>query len=146
MFQVKHISYTLNYKIYFLICNSRHTMPTYICYVTCITSIRTPSAYEVISQRKWPSSYEWIIFEDSWHSHLSPNVSKWSCHFPFFAHLSWPLKWVFLITCRPASVCLSDCKIFTFSTSPPEPLGQFQSNLTQCITFVQMKGHALFQG
>ena len=26
---------------------------------------------------------------------------------PFLAHLSWKLKWAFLITCRPSSVCPS---------------------------------------
>ena len=77
--------------------------------------------------------------------------SKW-----ILAHLSWKLKWAFLITCRPASVCpsvyLSVCKLFTFSFSSPEPLGQFQPNLAQSILgwrgfkFVQMKGPALFQG
>ena len=48
----------------------------------------------------------------------------------FLAHLSWKLKWAFLITCCPSSVCLSVClsvcKLFTFSSSSPEPLGQFQ--------------------
>ena len=43
-------------------------------------------------------------------------------------------------------------KLFTFSSSSPEPLGQFQPNLAQSILgwmgfkFVQMKGSALFQG
>ena len=43
-------------------------------------------------------------------------------------------------------------KLFTFSSSSPEPLGQFQPNLAQSILgwrgfkFVQMKGAALFQG
>ena len=43
-------------------------------------------------------------------------------------------------------------KLFTFSSSSPEPLGQFQPNLAQSILgwrgfkFVQMKGTALFQG
>ena len=52
---------------------------------------------------------------------------------------------------RP-SVRLSVCKLFTFSSSSPEPLGQFQPNLAQNILgwrefkFVQMKGPALFQG
>ena len=50
------------------------------------------------------------------------------------------------------SVCPSVCKLFTFSSSSPEPLGQFQPNLAQSILgwrgfkFVQMKGPALFQG
>ena len=63
----------------------------------------------------------------------------------FLAHLSWKLKWAFLITC-----CLFVCKLFTFSTSSPVPLGQFQPNVAQIILewrgfkFVQMKGHALF--
>ena len=43
-------------------------------------------------------------------------------------------------------------KLFTFSSSSPEPLGQFQPNLAQSILgwkgfkFVQMKGPALFPG
>ena len=47
---------------------------------------------------------------------------------------------------------LSVCKLFTFSSSSPEPLGQFQPNLAQGILewrgfkFDQMKGPALFQG
>ena len=42
-------------------------------------------------------------------------------------------------------------KLFTFSSSSPKPLGQFQPNLAQSILgwrgfkFVQMKGPALFQ-
>ena len=53
-------------------------------------------------------------------------------------------------------VCLSVrpsvCKLFLFSTSSQEPLGQFQPNLAQSIlglrefNIVQMKGPALFQG
>ena len=72
------------------------------------------------------------------------------------AHLSWMLKWAFLITYCPSSVrlsvCLSVCKLFTFSSSSQEPLGQFQPNLAQSnfgwreFKFVQMKGHTLFQG
>ena len=43
------------------------------------------------------------------------------------------------------------CKLFTFSSSSPEPLGQFHLYLAQSILgmrglkFVQMKGPALFQ-
>ena len=96
------------------------------------------------------------------------NFEIFHCRYFFFriflAHLSWKLKWAFLITCRPASVCpsvrpsvrpsvcLSVCKLFTFSSSSSEPLGQFQPNLAQSILgwrgfkFVQMKGPALFQG
>ena len=55
----------------------------------------------------------------------------------FLARLSWKLKWAFLITFRPSSVCLSVrpsvCKLFTFSSSSPEPLVQFQPNLAQSI-------------
>ena len=48
--------------------------------------------------------------------------------------------------------CCRRRKLFTFSSSSPEPLGQFQPNLAQNILgwrgfkFVQMKGHAIFQG
>ena len=40
-------------KLYNLIFDS-----TYFCHVTSICPIRTPPAYEVTYQRKWPSSYE----------------------------------------------------------------------------------------
>ena len=73
----------------------------------------------------------------------------------FLDHPSWKLYWAFLITCRPSSVYpfvrLSVYKLFTFSSSSPEPLGQFHPNLAQSIPgwkgfkFVQMKGHALLQ-
>ena len=50
-------------------------------------------------------------------------------------------------------VCLlSVCKLFTFSSSSPEPHGQFQPNLAQSnlgwrgLKFLKMKGRALFQG
>ena len=61
----------------------------------------------------------------------------------FFDHLSS----VVCLSVRP-----SVCKLFTFSSSSPEPLGQFQPNLAQSILgwrgfkFVQMKGPALFPG
>ena len=69
----------------------------------------------------------------------------------FLAHLSWKLKWAFRSSVvRRLSVCLSVCpsvcKLFTFSSSSPEPLGQFQLNLAQSILgwrgfkFVHMKG------
>ena len=54
------------------------------------------------------------------------------------------------------SVCPSAfpsvCKLFTFSSSSPEPLGQFQPNFAQSIIwwrgfkFVQLKGHSLPKG
>ena len=49
-------------------------------------------------------------------------------------------------------VCRRCRKLFTFSSSSQEPLGQFQPNLAQSILgwrgfkFVQMKGHTLSQG
>ena len=49
------------------------------------------------------------------------------------------------------SVRLSVCKLFTFSSSSPEQLRQFQPNLAQSILrwrgfkILQMKGHALSQ-
>ena len=77
----------------------------------------------------------------------------------FLAHLSLKaqvsfsdhLSSVVCLSVRP-SVRPSVCKLFTFSSSSPEPLVQFQPNLTQSILgwrgfkFVQMKGPALFQG
>ena len=44
------------------------------------------------------------------------------------------LKWAFLIACCPPSVRLSVCKPFTFSSSSPKLLGQFQPNLAQSTT------------
>ena len=50
------------------------------------------------------------------------------------------------------SVCLFVCKLFTLSSSTPEPLGEFEPILAQIMLgwrgfkFVQMKGPALFQG
>ena len=50
------------------------------------------------------------------------------------AQLSWKLKWALLITC-----CLSSVrKLFTFSSSSPEPLDHFQPNLAQSILGVKM--------
>ena len=42
---------------------------------------------------------------------LKPRPRSHNTHFIvlFLAHLSWKLKWAFLITCRPASVCPSVC-------------------------------------
>ena len=51
----------------------------------------------------------------------------------FLAHLSWKLKWAFLTACGLSSVCLSVRKLYTFSTSSPEPLGQFQPKFAQSI-------------
>ena len=59
LFHIKHIFHSLNHEIYFSIRNSRHTMLPYSCHVTLIWPIRTPFAYEVVSQRKCPSNYEW---------------------------------------------------------------------------------------
>ena len=65
----------------------------------------------------------------------------------FLAHLSWKLKWAFVI-----AYCLSSVHLSVISSSSQEPLGQFQPNLAQSILwwwgfkFLQMKGHALFQG
>ena len=80
---------------------------------------------------------------------------KKNFHGPFLAHLSWKLKWVFLINCCLAcvhlSVCLSVCKFFIFSSSSPQLPRQFQPNLEQSILgckwfkIVQMTGHNLFQ-
>ena len=59
--------------------------------------------------------------------------------FFFLTRLSWKLKWAFLVV------------RFTFSSSVPEPLSQFQPKLAQnilgCrgIKFVQMKDHTLDQ-
>ena len=62
------------------------------------------------------------------------------------------LKAQVIFSDHPSSVCPSVCKLFTLSSSSPEPLVQFQPNFAQSILgsrgfkFVQMKGPALFQG
>ena len=72
------------------------------------------------------------------------------------AHLSWRLKWTFFDQ-NLCVVCHGHCprrcsKLFTFSSSSPEPLGKFQPNFSQDILgyrgfkFVQIKGPALFKG
>ena len=64
--------------------------------------------------------------------------------------LYWELKWAFLIVCLSSSIYSSVCKLFTFSYSSPESLGQLQPNLAKSILrwrefkFVQKKNHALF--
>ena len=63
---------------------------------------------------------------------LRSAASHHVCQFKaFLAHLSWKLKWAFLIGCC-LSVCLSVhlsvCKLFTFSIFSPEPQGQFHRN------------------
>ena len=86
-----------------------------------------------------------------------PHITVFQCY--FLAHLSWKLKWAFLIAYRPSSVFLSDrpsvflsvCKFFLISTSSQKPLSQFQPNLAQSVLgwrgfrFVQIKGPSLFQ-
>ena len=67
------------------------------------------------------------------------------------------LKWAILIGWTSSLCCLSVrsyvcCKLFKFSFSSQEPLGQFRSNLAQSIfkwrefKFFRMKGYALYQG
>ena len=73
----------------------------------------------------------------------------------YLAHLSWRLKWAFLIKICQLSIFVAVVvvvvKLFTFSSSQ-EPLGQFKQNLAQSILgsrgvkFLQMKGHPFLQG
>ena len=78
------------------------------------------------------------------------------CLFPFLCS---PEPKAFLIKIYPlSSLSLCHCcrrrcrKLFTFLSSSPEPLGQFQPNLAQSIlgwrgfTFFQIKGPALSKG
>ena len=73
LFYIKHISYSLNYKIYFWIHRSRHTMPPYFCQVTW-KSKGNKKKYignfaqfvhrlytRLLLSKKWLSSYEWGI-------------------------------------------------------------------------------------
>ena len=68
-----------------------------------------------------------IILHVQWMKEGNKNRRMGFYNMNFWAHLSWKLKWAFLIV---FSVCPSVCKLFTISSSP-EPLSQFQPNLTQ---------------
>ena len=63
----------------------------------------------------WTCSFHWqdsasisvYICSKTWmHQCCYTTVHTWY-KLEFLAHLSWKLKWAFLITCRPASVCPS---------------------------------------
>ena len=78
------------------------------------------------------------------------NISNRITNFlPFFIS-SLELVWSPVV--QRLAVCPSVCKLFTFSSSHQEPLGQFQPNLRKIILgwrgfkFPQMKSHILFQG
>ena len=68
----------------------------------------------------------------------------------FLSHLSWKL--LSFSDQMLSVVRLSVCKLFTFSTSSPESLLQFQQNFAQSIfgwrgfKFAHMKDYVLFQG
>ena len=70
------------------------------------------------------------------------------------AHVSLSRRNLCVVYRRCWNCCCRLCcrKLFTFSFSSPEPLGQSQPNLAQNILgwrgfqYVQMKGHILFQG
>ena len=66
----------------------------------------------------------------------------------FLAHLSWKVKWAFMIACRPSSVCPPVRKLFTLSSSSPEQQGQFQQNLEQSIDsfLLKWKARPFFKG
>ena len=96
-----------------------------------------------INQTWHKSSFDRIVLKG--HSLMQVDIFlKFENHWQLLAHLSHRLKWAFLI-----KICH---KLFTFSSSSPEPLGQFQPKLAQSILgwrgfkFVQMKDPALFQG
>ena len=92
-----------------------------------------------------------IVFEHSICVFSSPELkAQWSVS----DHLSSVVCLSARLSVRPSvylsvSVCLYVCQLLTFSSSSPEPLGQFRPNLAQCIPrwrgfkFVQMKGHTL---
>ena len=60
--------------------------------------------------------------------------------------------WPKFVRCPLSLSSCCCCKLFTFSSSSPEPLGQFQPNLAQSILrwngfkFVQMKDSPFFEG
>ena len=118
-----------------------------------------------VSSSLWRRNTYWYILYEYYVYCQMPSFSgrylKPSClispivpfiYYPFLTHLSWKLKWAFLITFSPSSVCPSVCKLFLFSTSSKEPLGQFQPNLVHNILgwsefkSVQIKDPVHFQG
>ena len=67
------------------------------------------------------------------------------------AHLSWKLKWAFLIACRPLFVCPSTLAIFIFFSRTPGSIStkldkKHKASFLRRFKLVQMDGHALFQG
>ena len=92
-----------------------------------------------------------IPFQNKYNNNkkLQIHQTRFDC---FLVHMSWKRNWAFLIACCPSSFCPPVCKLFTYSSSSPEPPGQFLPNLAHSILgwwgfkFVQMKDHALFQG
>ena len=88
-----------------------------------------------------------LNLSDQWYKSFDIYPFLLLAHFNISFPYSWTLKWAFLIVYHPSSVCSSLCKLFTFSSSPQQPLIQFQPNLAQSIPgwrrlkFLQMKGH-----
>ena len=142
-----HMHHRQNHKLFFihtLWWRAIHILSKHFFSFTCRMLLlkshfkkKVFSWYIVIYAGKGPGNSNSDIFSSP---ELKAQVS-------FSDHLSS----VVCLSVRP-SVCLSVCKLFTFSFSSPEPLGQFQPNLAQSILgwrgfkFVQMKGHALPKG
>ena len=117
---------------------------------------------EVFLFSLWLLNHSWLDLSIASKSDIQCTFQNFGliCMCFFVAHLRWKFKWAFLIACCPSSVCLSLrpsdplswCKLFTFSSSSPEPLGQFQPNLAQSILggrgfkFFKMKCHTLSKG
>ena len=67
----------------------------------------------------------------------SSKMYYYAQHVSFLAHLSWKLKWAFLII----------CKLFLFLTSSQDHWDNFNQTWHKAsFKFLQMKGLALFQG
>ena len=83
--------------------------------------------------------------------HIFFRTPELKAQMSFSDHLSSVVCLSVCLSVHP-SVRPSVCKLFTFSSSSPEPLGQFQPNLAQNILgwrgfkYVQVKGPSLFQG
>ena len=94
----------------------------YFCYFILISPWKK-SSDPSFEQTRIPFTSEYVLCIEigpvvlDWIKVLKKLIVNVFSLFSFLAHLSWKLKWAFLITCRPSSVC----KLFTFSSSSREP-------------------------
>ena len=161
------LNYWVNFIIYILVII---TLLRYIHWFKLVSQVSdvayvpllsySPERKKILTKLNLILQNNWVNFNHTWHKvslgEGDSSLFKWRVT-PFLVHLTWEPNWAFLSTCRPSSVSPSVypsvyLKLFTFSSSSPESLGQIQPNFSQSIPtwrrfkFVQMKGHALPKG